>query len=413
MNSDSFNFIESALIFNLCDSDNYKSFRHPQNDFVVHKDAYMFIQKYVDEYRDFPTETVLLEEFSKLRQDASTVDFAYAQDEFKKQVLFRKVVAAFSSNKETLTENPKQAMGRILHDLNDIEVLYDEDVEQYNTGTLDRFTEWQERSNLRKMGDGLIGIKTPFRSINSTGVGWQPGDLISAFARPTVGKTWLCIDIAATSALNGYKTLLVSTEMTKKAIDMRMDVIMGHKTGYKFSHRALRTGSPLDEDQYTKFLEELNDNNLLVCDHISGEDSISLHSIANLIRKHDPDITVIDGVYLVSTAMKNSASWEQNHSLFYGLKNLALAQDTTIMVSTQATRDAANMFAPPRADQVAFGDALIRASDIALSMCMVEDSDNLRSIQFQKYRDGELPVDMCTFLWNVDEGAIQEIDDVF
>lgn len=67
------------------------------------------------------------------------------------------------------------------------------------------------------------------------------------------------------------------------------------------------------------------------------------------------------------------------------------------MVSTQATRDAANMFAPPRADQVAFGDALIRASDIALSMCMVEDSDNLRSIQFQKYRDGDLPVDMCTF----------------
>ena len=111
--------------------------------------------------------------------------------------------------------------------------------------------------------------------------------------------------------------------------------------------------------------------------------------------------------------MKNSAAWEQNHGLFYGLKNLALAQDTTIMVSTQATRDAANMFAPPRADQVAFGDALIRASDIALSMCMVEDADNLRSIQFQKYRDGDLPVDMCTFLWNVDEGEIKEIDDVF
>jgi replicative DNA helicase len=304
-------------------------------------------------------------------------------------------------------------MGKILHDLNDIEVLYDEDVQEYDTGNLDRLEDWKERSDLRKMGDGLIGIKTPFRSINTTGVGWQPGDLISAFARPTVGKTWLCVDVAATAALNGYKTLLVSTEMTKKAINMRMDVIMGHKSGYKLSHRALRTGSPIDEEKYTKFLTELDEKNLLICDHISGEDSISLHSIANLIRKHAPDITVIDGVYLVSTAMKNSASWEQNHSLFYGLKNLALSQDTTIMVSTQATRDAANMFAPPRADQVAFGDALIRASDIALSMCMVEDSDNLRSIQFQKYRDGELPVDMCTFLWNVDEGEIKEIDDVF
>ena len=113
MNSDSFNFIESALIFNLCDSDNYKAFRHPQNDFAVHKDAYMFLQKYFDEYRDFPTHAVLLEEFSKLRKDATTVEFTYAQDEFKQQVLFRKVVSAFSVNKEDLTENPKKAMGKI------------------------------------------------------------------------------------------------------------------------------------------------------------------------------------------------------------------------------------------------------------------------------------------------------------
>jgi hypothetical protein len=44
---------------------------------------------------------------------------------------------------------------------------------------------------------------------------------------------------------------------------------------------------------------------------------------------------------------------------------------------------------------------------------MVEDADNLRSVQFQKYRDGDLPADMCTFLWNVDEGEIKEVDDVF
>jgi replicative DNA helicase len=322
-------------------------------------------------------------------------------------------VSAFSGNKEELSENPKKAMGKILHDLNDIEVLYDEDVQEYDTGDLDRLEDWKERRDLRKLGEGLIGIKTPFKSINSTGVGWQPGDLISAFARPTVGKTWMCVDIAATATLNGYKTLLVSTEMTKKSIDMRMDVVMGNKSGYKLSHRALRTGSPIDEEKYADFLTEVNKKNLLICDHISGEDSISLHSIANLIRKHAPDITVIDGVYLISTASKNTASWEQNHSLFYGLKNLALSQDTTIVVSTQATRDASNMFAPPRADQVAFGDALIRASDVALSMCMVEDADNLRSVQFQKYRDGDLPADMCTFLWNVDEGEIKEVDDVF
>ena len=149
---------------------------------------------------------------------------------------------------------------------------------------------------------------------------------------------------------------------------------------------------------------------MLVCDHINGEDSISLPSIAGLMRKYSPDLTVVDGVYLISTSDSRKAAWEQSHSLFYGLKNFALAQNTAIMVSTQATRDASNMFTPPRADQVAFGDALIRASDVALSMCMIEDLDTQREIQFQKYRDGDLPVDNCTFTWNVDSGQVEEFD---
>ena len=223
------------------------------------------------------------------------------------------------------------------------------------------------------MGDGLIGIRTPFKSINTTGMGWQQGDLVSAFARPTVGKTWLCVKIAAEAILDNRRVLLVSTEMSKRSIEMRMDVVLANMMGYKLSHRAIRSGQPINEDEYRKFLSATNSNKLLVCDHINGEDSISLPSIAGLMRKYSPDLTVVDGVYLISTSDSRKAAWEQSHSLFYGMKNFALAQNTAIMVSTQATRDASHMFAPPRADQVAFGDALIRASDVALSMCLIED----------------------------------------
>jgi replicative DNA helicase len=309
-----------------------------------------------------------------------------------------------------LQDNPKAALSAITQSLADVEVTYDEDVSYYDTGDSDRFTEWQARNKKREMGEGMIGIRTPFRTINSTGMGWQEGDLISAFARPTVGKTWLCVKVAAEAILDNRRVLLVSTEMTKRSIEMRMDVILANMMGYKLSHRAIRSGQPIDETVYKKFLSETNANKLLVCDHINGEDSISLPSIAGLIRKYSPDLTVIDGVYLVSTSDSRKAAWEQSHSLFYGLKNFALSQNNAIMVSTQATRDASNMFVPPRADQVAFGDALIRASDVALSMCMVEDVDDQREIQFQKYRDGDLPVDNCTFTWNVDSGQVEEFD---
>jgi len=410
---ENFNFIESAVIFSLCDSGNFKNFTHSPKDFAEHGETYKFIQEYIDEYTEFPTPEVLLEKFDTLKPDAQSVNFNYALDEFSKQVMFRNIVSAFNSNQMILEDNPKKALGMIMDDLNDVEILHDEDVNQYDNGGLDRYEEWQRRSSIRKMGDGLIGIRTPFHLVNASGVGWQPGDLITAYARPTVGKTWLCCKLAADAVRSGHKTLLVSTEMPTSAIALRMDVLLGHSLNYKLSHSALRNGKEIDEGEYKRFLEEVNFKNLLVCDHISGEDSISLPSITNLVRKYSPDVLIIDGVYLISTSDKNKAAWEQSHSLFYGLKTMALSTNTTVIASTQATRDASNMYNQPTAGQVAFGDALIRASDVAISMCMIEDEPQLREIMFQKYRDGDLGASTTEFIWDVDKGRIEENHDTF
>ena len=110
------------------------------------------------------------------------------------------------------------------------------------------------------MGEGLIGIRTPFKSINTTGMGWQQGDLVSAFARPTVGKTWLCVKIAAEAVLDNRRVLLISTEMSKRSIEMRMDVVLANMMGYKLSHRAIRSGQAIDESHYKEFLAETNSN---------------------------------------------------------------------------------------------------------------------------------------------------------
>ena len=158
------------------------------------------------------------------------------------------------------------------------------------------------------------------------------------------------------------------------------------------------------------FLSHNNRESLLICDHIPGQVGISQASIATLIRKYNPEFVVIDGVYLISGNNSKKAAWEQNHELFYGLKNLATSMDVPIMVTTQATRDASNMFTPPRADQVAFGDALIRAADAALAMCAIENDDNKRMVQFQKYRDGAIPKLTTVLDWDVDIGNINELE---
>ena len=404
----SFEYIESGVLFNLTDPVNFKNFRYTGKDFAKHGEVLSFIVDYVDQYRETPSAATLVENYPTLDPSAQTLNYDYAVDEFKNQVVYRKIISSIQSQKELLKDNPTKALSSIISNLGDVEIETDEDVAIYNDGTSGRLEEWRERTRKRKMGEGLMGIPTPFKSFNATGVGWMPGELIAMFARPTEGKTWMCVEAAATAVMNGHKTLLVSTEMTTSAISLRADVVLANKMGYNFSHQALRNGDPIDEDQYQKFLKELNGRSLLVCDHIEGESTISLESIARLIRKHSPDFVVLDGIYLISSGDGKKAMWEQSHALFYGMKNLCLATNTAVWVSTQATREAANMFEPPRADQVAFGDALIRAADVAMAMCLIEDYSSKRLMQIQKYRDGVLPSEEYYLHWDVDCGKIYE-----
>ena len=44
-------------------------------------------------------------------------------------------------------------------------------------------------------------------------------------------------------------------------------------------------------------------------------------------------------------------------------------------------------------------------------MCKVEESDEQRMVQYQKYRDGILPSDTSLLRWDVDKGHIEEINE--
>ena len=403
---ENYDYIESGLILGLTDKKNFGKFKYTSQDFAQHGDAYKFVTKYLDSYGELPNCSTICENYPTLDDSAKNLTFDYALDTFKDQVLFRQVVGSFQKNKAMLMEKPKEAYAQIISALQDIGLVYDEDVTNYDSGHLERYNEWKRKNALRQ--EGMMGIPTPFESINKIGVGWMPGELVSLFARPAMGKTWLCVQAAAVAMMAGYKTLLISTEMPTNSISLRTDIVLAQMMGYNFSHKALRNGDDIDEEAYKDFLIKLNGRKMLICDHIEGQQGMTLDAISGLVRKHQPDFIVLDGVYLVTSGDSKKAMWEQSHSLFYGLKNLCMSHNIAMFVSTQANRDAADLYAPPRAEHVAFGDALLRASDVALSMCMVEDDDFMRVIQYQKYRDGELSIDNSTLAWDVDKGFIKE-----
>ena len=408
MGSTNFAFTESGLIFSIKTPADLQKIKFSAKDFKHHGPAFAFLFEYIDQHETLPAPPLLKSKFVELDLGADgAATLEYFLTEFKKQLLYRKTVDAINTRSKKLLEKPDETLKDLVQELESLSAIVDDDVVVYDSGESTRATEYSDRVQLRKSKMGVVGIPTPFVSLNSRGVGWLPGDLVSMFARPTVGKSWMSVKCAAIGARAGYKTILVTSEMPTSQMSLRLDVVQGNMAGYRFSHKMLKRGdSGVDLVAYKKFLSESNKKSTLIVDHISDQ-AITVAGISSLVRKHNPSLVIVDGAYLFFG--DETQMWEKNNALFQGLKNLAVSKNIVVVASTQATRKAADLFKHPTEADIAFGDGLIRASDMAFSMCKVKSDDKLRSVLFHKIRDDEDISTVTLMKWNVDIGDISEL----
>ena len=94
---ESFDYIESGIIFGLDTKSNLRTFNKHSVDFSVHGDAYRFVIKYFDDYGEFPSESTLVENFPSLDPSAQSLKWEYATKIFGNQVLYRKMVGLINS----------------------------------------------------------------------------------------------------------------------------------------------------------------------------------------------------------------------------------------------------------------------------------------------------------------------------
>lgn len=408
---ESYNWIESGIIFGLGSIEAIKKVKFGKKHFSIHGEAFEFVVDYNTQYNSFPTTSALIEKFPELDKEAKDSNFDYCLDVFRKQVIYRQAVQSIKNQERNLAENPEEAVSKIVNGLESIDFLYDgDDVSIYDSGDLGRLEKYRKRREMRRKGFQILGVPTVFSSINATGVGWLPGDLISVYARPSVGKTWFLIKCAAVAAQHNYKVLFITVEMPKEKIFLRMDVVVAKMNGFEFSHSALMSGNDIDEEAYSKFLSENSSRRLIAYDNIE-QSVLNLSTLKTIIKKTNPKVLIIDGIHFFESDRKD-AVWEKMQVLFGGIKKLCTANRLVAIVSTQANRSAANFFMPPKISEVAFGDALIQYSDVAMGMCKFEDDDKKRIVQFQKFRDmDDKKVEYSSLYWDVDKGDIREINE--
>ncbi len=110
-----------------------------------------------------------------------------------------------------------------------------------------KIKDYAERSS-----HALTGLATGFRDLDQLTSGLQQGDLIIVAARPSMGKTALCLNIAQRAAVNERAVVAVfSMEMSKEQLVMRM-----LSTQASVDSRKLRTGM-LSNNDWARLAESI------------------------------------------------------------------------------------------------------------------------------------------------------------
>jgi len=75
---------------------------------------------------------------------------------------------------------------------------------------------------LHQQGKVVTGVPSGFKDLDDMTTGFQPSDLVIIAARPSMGKSAFCLNIAAHAASNGVGTALFSLEMSKESLVQRL-----------------------------------------------------------------------------------------------------------------------------------------------------------------------------------------------
>lgn len=236
-----------------------------------------------------------------------------------------------------------------------------------------------------KLKAGFRGVQTPWTSINDSTLGFWPEDLILFVARLGIGKTWTLVQIARHAyRVEKKKTLLITTEMSQIKIAQRF-----YAVDLKVPYDDLRRG------KLTAFVENKFRQDVLAMQaedglYIAGGDfDFRIESLEAAIQECEPDILIIDGVYLLKVG--GDGRTEKAANTFDEVKRVAKRNHIPVVISTQFNREAkANKAASASVEKIALSDAAGWNADLIYGLIQTEDMKRDKRLIMKplKFREG-------------------------
>ena len=200
---------------------------------------------------------------------------------------------------------------------------------------LDSYNQIEKRYNNR---DELTGIPSGFYDLDSLTAGFQPSDLIIVAARPSMGKTAFCLNIAQEVGIRKKKPVCIfSLEMSKEQLVQRMLC-----SEAEIDSNRLRTGHMHAEDwsKLAKAMSDMGDCPIFIDDSAGATVTDIRAKCRRLcIEQKELGLVIIDYLQLMEgSGTKKFDRVQEISQISRGLKNLARELRTPVIALSQLSR---------------------------------------------------------------------------
>jgi hypothetical protein len=389
-----------------------------EDSFLLYGEVWTYIRNYAEMYDgNVPKQVDVIARFRDTEyaiefDEAGEVEF-YA-DELMAKHTARKISAAvasrFGDGGVHLHDDPYEVVRLLSLDLKDM-VRFDDKHAMYWDRDGIRKVEWlRNRAELAASGQ-LTGIPTGLSCFDDTLQGWQSGEAIFVVAPKGTGKSWLLLYFAAKAYASGHKVLFLSPEMSNEECSWRLDVLLAHMHAETLSHTALTTGKGVDLEAYEEWVNKFTCRADMVLVDSTGRQGFNVPDILALQEEHQPDMMLVDGIHLV-IGQAGQQGWEVIKEIADKLKASAQFHKNVVIWAGQADSKSMSKMTEPISDgsRVAYGKSSVEAANRMITLGLDEDSEIRRVFRVPHNRGGKEYKHKQYLLFDVDVGAISQID---
>lgn len=374
--------------------------------FTVEEDrrVWTFMRSHFAAYAECPSQEVIKANFPTYEISPLTDSIDYLLDDLVDKRRKNSITTTLRSAVDEIQQNNNHESALMIMQ-SGIVRLEDEGLNKTSDVNLITTTEsrWEDYI-FRKNNPGLLGIATGFPTIDAVTNGLQKGQLIVVVATPKTGKSTLALQVSDNVHQQGFSTMFQSFEMSNREQQDRYDSMRA-----KVSHNRLITGKLTGEEE-TKYKEALDemakgDTNFWLVDSAHG---ITVSAIQSKIQTLQPDLVVIDGVYLMMDEQSGESNTPQAlTNITRSLKRLAQRTDRPIIITTQALNWKTKK-GKVSTDSIGYSSSFLQDADVVFGLEREDESvDDTRILKVMAARNsGNVE---ASLMWDWSTGLFREM----